>query len=343
MVTGERMSTVRKLGVIGMAVLSLILAACTNSSSPRPTTTRAAVGNTTVGGPTTTTAVTGEVVPWVDEPASSSLLSSLLPRALPPTPPRTGAPPCTVRELLAAIGGPTEVSGDEGVVIVLRNNGSAACLLTGTPRVVASAPGHVAVMAALERMPPNGESADTAPGGTVVVRVDVPTYCKANPLGAISRVTPYHSLAISIPGGGAKKVGGLRLSFPCGMSTTPFFTPKPGPTYPADTLATLVPRLRLPATVRPGTTLEYEVDLFNPGNRPVALSPCPVYLEHSNLPTKLLFRLDCRSVHLVPAHSQVRYEMEMAIPADAPGGPMGLWWTFFGPSTRTAHGQVLVR
>ena len=337
------MGTVRKLGVIGMAVLALMLAACTNSSSPRPTTTPAAVGNTTVGGPTTTTAVTGEVVPWVDEPASKALLSSLLPRALPPSPPRTGAPPCTVRELSAAIAGPTEVSGDEGVVIVLRDTGSTACLLTGTPRVVAGAPGHVTVVAGQEPMPSDGETADTAPGGTVVLRVDVPTYCRANPTGAIGRAMPYHSLAISVPGGGAKKVAGLRLSFPCGMSTTPFYTPKPGPTYPADTLATLVPRLRLPARVRPGTVLDYEVDLYNPGDRPVALSPCPVYLEHSNVPTKLLYRLDCRSVHLVPAHSQVRYEMEMAIPADAPGGPMGLWWTFFGPSTRTAHGQVLVQ
>ena len=177
----------------------------------------------------------------------------------------------------------------------------------------------------------------------MVVRVDVPIYCKANPTGAIGRAMPYHSLVISIPGGGAKKVGGLRLSFPCGMSTTPFYTPKPGPTYPPDLLATLVPRLRLPATVRPGTTLDYEVDLYNPGDRPVALSPCPAYLEHSNVPTKLLYRLDCRSVHFIPAHGEVSYEMEMAIPADASTGPMGLWWTFFGPSTRTAHGQVVVR
>jgi hypothetical protein len=235
------------------------------------------------------------------------------------------------------------VSGDDGAFIALRNTGSAACTLSGTPRVVASAAGHVTVVAGREPMPPDDEIADTAPGGTVVVRVDVPTYCKANPTGAIGRAMPYHSLVIPIPGGGAKKVGGLRLSFPCGMSTTPFYTPKPGPTYPPDLLASLVPRLRLPATVRRGTTLDYEVDLYNPGDRPVALSPCPAYLEHSDVPTKLLYRLDCRSVHSVPAHGEVRYAMEMAIPADAPVGPMGMWWTFFGPSTRSTHGQALVQ
>jgi uncharacterized protein DUF4232 len=337
------MITVRKLGGIAMALLAMTTAACTNSSSPRPTTTRAGVGNTNIGTPTTTTVVTRQVVPWLDEPASSSLLSSLLPKALPPIPLPTGAPPCTVTELSAAVGGPTEVSGDDGAFIALRNTGSDACTLTGTPRVVASAPGYVTVVAGREPMPSDDETADTAPGGTAVVRVDVPIYCKANPTGAMGRALPYHSLVISIPGGGAKKVGGLRLSFPCGMSTTPFYTPKPGPTYPPDLLATLVPRLRLPATVRPGTVLDYEVDLFNPGDRPVALSPCPAYLEHSDVPTKLLYRLDCRSVHFIPAHGEVSYEMEMAIPADASTGPMGLWWTFFGPSTRTAHGQVVVR
>ena len=150
-------------------------------------------------------------------------------------------------------------------------------------------------------------------------------------------------LAISILGGITKKVGGLSLSFPCGMSATPLFVGKPQPTYPANPLVGLVPYLRLPATIKAGSTLHFEVDLSNPGDRPVVLSPCPVYLEHSDIPTKLLYRLDCRTVRSIPAHGQVRYEMEMAIPDAAPLGPAEVFWGLVGASTTTAQGQVLVQ
>jgi hypothetical protein len=50
-----------------------------------------------------------------------------------------------------------------------------------------------------------------------------------------------------------------------------------------------------------GTTLVFQVDLVNPENRPVALSPCPVYVESSDIPTELEHRLNCLSVRSVPA------------------------------------------
>ena len=70
------MTTVRKLGVVAMVTLTLALAGCTSSTAP--TATKAA-----------------PVVPWVDEPATPSLMLSLLPKPLPLPRPQTGAPPCT--------------------------------------------------------------------------------------------------------------------------------------------------------------------------------------------------------------------------------------------------------
>jgi hypothetical protein len=51
---------------------------------------------------------------------------------------------------------------DDGVVVAIRNTGPAACLLTGTLRVVASAPGRATVVATSEPMPSYGEITDTA-------------------------------------------------------------------------------------------------------------------------------------------------------------------------------------
>ncbi|HXY45718.1 MAG TPA: hypothetical protein VEH29_16145 [Acidimicrobiales bacterium] len=235
------------------------------------------------------------------------------------------------------------MSQNDGVVVRLRNTGRTACLLRGTPRVVASAPGQATVFATTAPMWPLGEIANTAPGGIVAVIINVPVACPADPGGGNIGLPVYHRLRISIPGGGNKKIGSLHLMFQCGMSTTPFFTPKPQPTYPPDPLVALIPHLQLPASVRAGTTLLYQVELVNPESRPVALSPCPVYLEWSDFPTKLAYRLNCRNTHPIAAHGQVRYQMEIAIPVSAPLGPAQVWWSLFGPSTHIGRGQVQVR
>jgi len=292
--------------------------------------------------PTTPATGASEVVPWVDAPASSSLLLSLLPKPLAPTPPLTGAAACAARRLSFGIGNPVEQAGNDGAMIGVRNTGSAACLLTGTPRVSAAAPGHPTVAATREQMPSDGEISNTPPGRTVTLRVDVPTVCIGHTSGLSVGERVYHSLVISMPGGSTTKLTGLNLSFPCGMSATPFYTLRPPPSYPTDPLAALVPRLRLPATVRAGATLVYQVELINPANRALPLSPCPVYLEHSSIPTKFLYRLNCRQIRTVPANGSVLYEMEMVIPASAQPGLATVFWTLAGP-TRTASGTVKVR
>jgi hypothetical protein len=282
------------------------------------------------------------VVPWANEPASSAYLTSLLLKPLPAPRPKTTAPACTIAQLsVASIRVPGTMQ-DDGVVVTLRNTSVDACLLRGTPRVTAAAPREATVVAAAEKMPAYDETADTAAGATVEVQLDAPVACVTDPGGANSGFAKYHNLTISIPRGGKKTVAGLNLTFQCGLFTTPFFTPKPAPTYPANPLAGLVPRLQLPATVQAGTTLHYVVDLVNPGNRRVRLSPCPAYIENSRVETKLEYRLNCQNGRSIPAHGQVRFEMEMAIPAMTTFGTMSVRWTLFGASSRFGDGHVRV-
>jgi hypothetical protein len=281
-------------------------------------------------------------VPWVDSPASPALLSSLLPKPRSQKRPVADAPACAVSHLSVTTVRAAPMSQDDGFFLRLRTPGRTACLLPGRPRVVASEPGLPTVVAGEEGMPNFAEVANTGPHGLLLVRVDIPVVCQSDQGGNDNGLPVYHSVAISYATVGRKTFTGFQLRFPCGMAATPFYTPKPSPTDAPDPLDALLPRLQLPTTVRAGGLLTYQVELTNPGNRSVALSPCPVYIEHSSIPTKLEYRLNCSTVDAIPAHGSVHYEIKMAIPASAPTGRTELFWSLFGPSTKTASAEVLV-
>jgi len=281
-------------------------------------------------------------VAWLDERASPSLLQSLLPKPLPIPPAELGAADCTAGDLSVVTVESLGITQDDGVSISLRNDGSTTCLLRGTPRVVARAPGHASVFASDNSLPSFGEITDTAPGGTVLIWIHAPEACPAYPGGVPSSSPEYQDVTISVPSGGSFTVTNLHLPGACGLSTTPFFTMTPQPTYPNNPLVELVPRLRLPATVEAGTTLTYSVTLTNSTDRNITLSPCPAYLENSTLPTKFEYRLNCSTVRAIPARGHITYQMEMALPQSAQSGGARIGWTLFGASTISAHGEVRV-
>jgi hypothetical protein len=281
------------------------------------------------------------VVPWINDPATPALISSLLPKPLPTPAPKTDAPPCTSSNLVLQPVTGLQWSQNSGVVIRLRHKGSSACLLRGTPDVVASAPGHPNVVATpLGLAATQGEVANTPPGGLVSVDVSVPVACASNPGGADQGLPAYGRLIITLPGGGARTVSGFNLTFPCGMAVTPFFMPTPAPRYPPYWIKHLEPHVSLPTSVKAGGILAYEVTLTNPLDRTVALSPCPAYIEHSSTGIKLEFRLNCTLVHAVPAHGSSIYQIKMAIPAAAPTGPMTVYWGLIGPDTISSHATI---
>lgn len=286
-------------------------------------------------------ATAGQVA-WVNEPATGALFESLLLKPLPIPPPQVGAPACTAGKLSVASVRPLGIMQDDGIGIVLRNNGSTTCLLEGSPRVVATSPGKANVLATGDRLPSFGEVTDTAPGNIVSLWIDAPVSCPAYPGGAPFTSPGYQSLTISIPSGGSLVIGNLRLPVACGIFSTPFFTMKPQPTYPKNPLVALVPRLRLPATVLAGTTLSYVVALTNSSNQKITLSPCPGYLENSTIPTKFEYRLNCQNVRTIPARDTVTYKMKMSIPSTAPSGVTRVGWILFGATTVMGHGRVWV-
>jgi hypothetical protein len=186
----------------------------------------------------------------------------------------------------------------------------------------------------------DSEVADTPVGGIVSVDVSAPVTCTADPGGSEQGLPVYHGLVLTLPGGGERIVSGLNLSLPCGMAVTPFATPTPAPSYALYWLADLRPQLDLPSSVKAGGTLVYEVTLRNPLNRPVPLSPCPAYIEHSSSDIKLEYQFNCSDVHSIPAHGIAVFQMKMAIPVSTSSAPMTVYWSVIGPNTIQARATL---
>lgn len=312
----------RRKSALLLLGLTVILAGCGKvtaqiKSSPNP-------GTAKVSG----------LVPWIDSPSPVPPISSPIPAAIP----QTNAPPCKAADLAFVNSGPSQLTGDHGIILELRNIGSASCLLSGTPKVVAVGTGLPNITATNRPMIFFGQEADTPPGGVVFLFVGVSAACSTtgqNP-------TIYNTLDIYYPLGGELVVHGLSLDNYCGMATTPFYSVKPGPQYPNPPTINLVPTLKLPATVKAGTTLTYEVDISNPRGKPAELLPCPIYMEYSSFRTSFLYHLNCSSVHSIAPHGEVRYQMKMAIPASAPLGEASIHWVFFGPGN-VGNGQIRIQ
>jgi Protein of unknown function (DUF4232) len=279
-------------------------------------------------------------IPWVNQPATSALVNSLMPKPLPIPKPKTNAPPCTAALALSV--GILQWSQNGGVALVFRNSGSTTCLLRGTPRVVAVESGERNVVAAAAPLPTFAEVANTATGATVTVDVSAPIECATNPGGSNQNSPVYHRLVVTMPGGAIRTLRGLTLYFPCGMSVTPFLTQKPAVKYSVLSMAYLVPHVHLPTSVRNGNTLTYNVELSNPLRRAVALSPCPAYIEHSSLGTKLEYQLNCTTVREIPAHQSVWYQMKMPVAASVHPGLVTVFWSLIVGPTPEARATVRV-
>ncbi len=306
---------------IALLVLTIILASCGTAIAREKS-------NPNVG-----TAQVAGLVPWIDSPSPVPPIPSPIPAAKP----QTSAPPCKAADLALVNWGPSQLTGDHGIILELRNIGSATCLLSGTPKVIAKGTGVPDITATNRPMIFFGQDADTTPGKPVFLFVGVSAACAI----PCQNPTIYNTLDIYYPMGGELVVHGLNLDSYCGMATTPFYSVKPGPQYPNPPTTNLVPTLKLPATVKAGTTLTYEVDISNPQSNPAELSPCPIYMEYSSFKTKLLYHLNCSAVHSIAPYGTVRYQMKMAIPASAPLGEASIYWVFFGPGNVGSNHLVI--
>jgi hypothetical protein len=211
-----------------------------------------------------------------------------------------------------------------------RNISDSTCVLKGFPQVTATEPDVAATGGSF--FPTDGP-AHMAPGGYTVLGVETDTNCAARPGGGHGGPL-YHHVDIVLSGGGT-----VALDHPegfdvtCGLHLTEFSVPRPEPPEPHSPLDELTASLETPPTIDPGSTLIYVIDLTNPTDQPVALSPCPVYIQSVSSPTpvKDIEALNCTPIGAIAAHSTARFEMHMPIPADAPASDLRIFRSLIGP------------
>ncbi len=284
-----------------------------------------------------------KTVPWRDLPATPALVRASLPKPVKALPPPTNAPPCRAPMLRVQRVSGLQWSQNEGLEIRLRNSASRACLVRGTPSVVASADNLSNVVAhALTLNSALGEVANTPAGRYVYVDVSVPWSCPSNPGGDVAGLGTYHQLTINLGSVVSVKVTGLDLKLPCGLSVSPFFTPVPPVSYPTYWMARLNPRVSMPSSVTAGHALWYVVTLTNPLRRAIALSPCPFYVEHTSSNLKFEYRLNCATVQRIAAHGATSFQMRMSVPANTPRGALRVFWGLIGPTTVETSSSVRV-
>ncbi len=182
-----------------------------------------------------------------------------------------------------------------------------------------------------------------APGAYTLLGLETDTYCTARPGGGGGEPL-YHHVAIVLPGGGTvalERPDGFDIT--CGLHLTQFSVPRPEQTEPRSPQAALTASLETPGTGEAGAVFVYVVDLTNPTDRPISLSPCPAYLQSAAAPASVkdLEALNCAPVGAIAAHGTVRFEMHLRLPDGTPGGTIDIFWSLAGPDV-AAHASATV-
>jgi hypothetical protein len=76
-----------------------------------------------------------------------------------------------------------------------------------------------------------------------------------------------------------------------------------------------------------GQIVPFAVELHNPSTMPVTFDTCPLVIEMlapNGRPQA--HQLNCRAAGTLTPNGQMRLEMRIRVPADAPFGPNGLFW-----------------
>jgi hypothetical protein len=312
----------------GCAVLALFGAGCASrAASPIP----AASATPSID--------LASAVPWIHAPTEPAPP----PTPTPPPPRPTDARPCTADDVAARFDLSNGAGGHVVIDVRFRNVSESTCVLKGYPQVTATEPGLPGVVGTDGSFFPSDGTANIATGEAAFLGLETDTYCAARPGGGGGGPL-YHHVEIVLPGGGTvalDRPDGFDVT--CGLHLTNFFVPQPEQPEPRSPLGELTASLETPATVDAGDTLIYVVDLTNPTDQPVALSPCPAYIQSAPSPTpfKDIEALNCTTVGSIAAHDTVRFEMHMQIPGDTPAETLRISWSLLGPDA-SAHASALI-
>jgi hypothetical protein len=257
--------------------------------------------------------------------------------------------PCRASDLHAAAGGGNGAGGQIFNTIVFSNISATPCQLDGTPALsLRTTSGHVLQIAQTNSpmpwvtSPPN--AARMLPGspepqlhstveGQATVGFSV-WDCPADPQLA--------SLTIALSGGGTLTVPAGDTGYSWGgecegnhvarLVVGPFTPTEPQQVWVENSALSIT--LKLPATVKPGTTLHYQVILTNASGAPFRFHECPSYTEDASRPgSKLLanYQLNCGGIGWLPPDGSVTFDMQLEIPAGTAQGPGYLRWDMRSP------------
>jgi hypothetical protein len=274
---------------------------------------------------------TGRVA-WVDRPVARYVIPA--PKLVPYP---TSAPACRASQLRVSQGRGGAAAGTAYEQLVFTNLGHGACLLRGYPTIAAIDPGGRRV-----RLRPRHAGltffeltpADIEPSGHSFLGLATGDACN----GGTRKATIYRQLRVTVGSGETvHAVPAVSIREVCGLFLSSFGRPaRYTPLAPAPgTPGTLRASARLARTVRAGRVLIYTITLSNPTSTDVALKHCPSYNEGIYAAGHVMRRwlaLNCDRVRTIPAHTHVRYAMELAIPAATSAGIAKFGWSLDTPN-----------
>jgi hypothetical protein len=235
--------------------------------------------------------------------------------------PRPDARDCAVADLgpVSWIEGSGKLAGDGATTLLLGNKSESRCTLRGSVGL-SGVDRNTGRRTALQ----NGETgrvedaahqypATIDPGEPA--RLDVGT---TGPCADGTKPTRYRDIAV-VTMGHEFPVSGLEIGGGCRILTGAWYVQPPLLNAPYRSAS-----ITAPATVRRGTSLEYEVTVRNEGDGSLRLDPCPVYIQKLG-DIASTHRLNC-SRSVVSSRSAMRFQMRIAVPADAALGKTSLTW-----------------
>ncbi len=337
-----------------MAVVAATASGCGGGKATTSATSRS--GPSTTLSPETATTTPDSAVPWITTKVSETDVE-LKPPIIPAVDPRS--PLCQSDQLKPAGVFSWVTKGDIepgdrvrfdkvwGVVEVA-NVTARTCRLAGQPSVtitadpgfsVTSERGGINDQAAGRQveMPP-GEPADLridwappvcdAPTANQTINVDLP-----RGRGRISVKVPTPATPHCLQGDAAH---GLESA----VSVGTFSSVRHSVIPPTPALVALKAAAILPATIALGRPLTFEIALTNPTPAPVALDPCPAYVQefvqagdsrHPAVNTGTLYRLNCVPRPTIEPGETVRFVMNAELPGYVRAGELYVAWRIVLP------------
>ena len=293
----------RKLGVVAMMAMTLMLAACTNSTAPPAHRT-------------------SSFIAWISTPAPPTTTTTL-----------PLAPLCTKADLRVQFLGAGAAAGMVTDDFQLTNISKTTCRLQGQPKLSPSttAGGHMSSVVRHGYLPLDIVPANLAPKASGYVIIGGTDNCP--PIGGTSHVkpVPYKHVRVALPNGEGTFITSemppcVPMSVSLGVEPPVLVLPSPG------SLASLDVTVDMPANVRAGHVLHYTVVLsiarqvYGPSgteaSRSVSLVPCPGYSEvlslfipgHVGQEHTWTYTLNCGPVGRLAPGKSARFAMELSVP-----------------------------